>query len=520
MLLFLSVLFFFTIRLLPRMLFSSNDYMGTDKWNLFYYTKAYKQNGYFKFKQWPGADISGPPHVYPPLFLFFLSLFSKDRLLKIEHYFSTFIQFGTYLIIVIFSMYLSGRLYPERTILFGIYTGLIIAFLPCLFGPNSGIVFTSARPLGVFLANLSLINLYFSSIGYSVIHVILFFIFFFLSAISSRFAIQTVLFIGIIYGLLLMKPLIMILPILALILSLTLGYCLYWPIFKHHFRHVVIYKKVFEKTTVDMLEKHKKVSQAIFSAVQRIKKKEYSEVLREIYNSALIRIILMNPFTILVLIAGLVFYGSFQEELRSLYMLLLAGIIVSIATSRQKLKFLGEAERYLEFGCLFPTCFLMVHLTDNLVIHNLFWGIIIYSVFFAFFSFRIHPRIHLNSLNEVIDFLKGLGPKKIIVFPTMCYPIILALTDMKVPYIEGWQLSDHYYNNIEELKKRWSYLYGIFPGPNTETLDEQIREFKIDYILYCEDETSHSQRSAALEKLKEYRPLFCNDGYSVYSAKN
>lgn len=496
-----------------------NYYMGTDKWTIFYFADSFKKYGYFSMKKWPRADLSGPTHFYPPLFLMIISTLKKRILLKFEKYFTTILQFLLLLIMMGFSMLLSSHLYPDKVLFYGIYSGLIIAFLPILFGPNSGMVFSSARPLGILFTNLFFVNLYFFQIGSYYLSAVLCIILFFLAAITSRFAVQTILFLGIVYSVLTRDISVLIVVLLSFGISVACGYKLYWPILRCHIRHLVIYKKVLENASIDMLEKHKSILHTFSFAWQRIKKRDYTATVREIYNSPLPRIILMNPLVVLILIAGIYYYKLFPIELKSLYLLLLSGVIVSVSTSLRKLKFLGEGERYLEYGSLYPACFLAVCLLESDFLRYVFWFILIYSSIFAFISFKIHSKLDKYSFDELIVYLKTLGRKKIICFPTYCNSMILYLTNMRVPYIEGWQYLDRYYKNMKALKERWAGLYGIYPGPNLESLESQIDEFGIDYLLFCKSETALSQMNEIANNLGKYQLVFTNKAYRVYLAK-
>ncbi len=229
-----------------------------------------------------------------------------------------------------------------------------------------------------------------------------------------------------------------------------------------------------------------------------------------------IRLVIMNPFAFLALAGGILFFGEFPVEMGKLYFLLVAGMIVSIATMTQSLKFLGESERYLEFGSLFPIFFFCGWLATFPGYAVAFWLICLYSLLFSIFSFRLQPRINVQARNELISFLNSLGHKKILAFPTFCHPMILFFTGLKVPYFDGWAYRDEYFNNMEKVKNQFAYLYGTYPGPNIATFEKQIDEFNVDYVLFCRHENTIGNDKEVTTALSRYPKIYSNEGYAVY----
>lgn len=514
-------LVFFAVRVVPRRFFSKNghEYMSSDKWVHLYYAQLFRDNRHRWIEKWPRTDIAGPLRLYPPLFHLLLSFVAKDTLLKYEQYITTLLQYVIFLIVIACSSFLAERLGLGPSLMIGLAAGATYCFLPILFGPNSGMVFCTARPFGAVFSNAFMIALYFFSIDRSPAAALACVAAFFLSAVSSRFSVQTIVFAGAVYGILLRDPAVLAVLAGSVFLTLTLGFKTYRPILKYHFRHLVIYKTVFMKGTTDMLEKHGSVLSHVGKALASFREKRFRDVAQNIYNSSAMRIILMNPFAILVLAAGAAAFSTLRPEIGNLWILLASAFIVTVLTATSSLKFLGEAERYLEFGAIFPVCFLSGYFCSTPLFLGLWAAAMLYSAIFSLLSFRLHPMIDGQKHRELYGFLNTLGEKKIITFPMYCYSTILHLSDMTVPYMEGWQLMKPYYHDVPALEARWSYLYGLYPGPNTVTLEGQIRDFGIDYVLYCRNESAPNRREALLRELGKFPVVFDNADYIVYSAQ-
>jgi len=512
---------FLAVRVVPRRIFSHGEgYLCSDKWVHLYYAKLYRDNGYRWISQWPRTDIQGPVRSYPPLFHWLISFIGQETLLRNEQYVTTAIQLATCAMIAAFACTFTSRFGLGDPLVFTVLTGAAYCFLPILFGPNSGMVFCTARPFGAFFSNLFLVSLALFSMSHSAISAACCVLAFFLAAVSSRFAVQTNVFISCVFVLIRGDLMALGLAAASAAVTLTAGYGVYRPVLKNHIRHLVVYKKIFMTGIEDMLEKHSSFLRAIGRSFDSFRKEGFLGIVREFYNAPAMRIALMNPLTIFSLAGGAFLYGSLPESVRVLYTLLVSGMVVTLLTATPWLKYLGDAERYLEFGCLFPTCFISVYLALQLGLMVPWAAILAYSIVFAFFSFRFHPRVNPGRQEELFTFLATVEGKKVITFPTSFYPMILLSSNVRIPYMEGWQMMEPYYNpkDFSSLKKRWDHLYGIFPGPNMETLDEQTKEFGIDLIIYCRQETPMAKREKIEAFLGGYPLVYDNGDYRVYQA--
>jgi len=273
--LLILTLIFFAIRIVPRLVFTSQDraYMSSDKWVHLYYAELFRGNRRRWISAWPRTDVAGPLRLYPPLFHLLLSFMPKGLLLRYEQYITSLIQFMTFAVVIACSFGLamaSGLAQPD---LISLIAGATYCFLPVLFGPNSGMVFCTARPFGALLSNIYLISLFIFSVSYSKIAALVCIATFFLCAISSRFAVQTTVFVALIYCILLRDLQTAAVLALSISLTLSLGYRTYRPILKYHYRHLKIYKTVFMQGTSDMLEKHAALLSILKKTCQSLNRK-------------------------------------------------------------------------------------------------------------------------------------------------------------------------------------------------------------------------------------------------------
>lgn len=517
----LVIVAFLVVRIIPRTIFSNNDYLGTDQWFHFYLARSYRELGFFRNGSWPRVDTSPPPLFYPPLFHLLISRVPSTALLRWSPYITPLVQFIELVVLGMFSYHLASMVSPGIELKIACLTCLIIAFLPILFGPNSGMVFSSPRPLGVLLANTGLASMYFFSQGWApLLFIPLLIMSVILASLTSRFAVQALLFIGTIYSALTWNPGAWLILAGSYLIPIIAGYSLFLPLCRNHLRHIILYKLVFEKKSDYMTAKHQGTPSVLVRALNALIHLKWREASEVLYSSALMRIILMNPLAVFVVVGGAVFINEMPQALRDLFILLVSVLTITTLTAWRPLKFLGDAERYIEFGALLPIAFLTVwYALSSSTMAVIAILLMIYSIVFCFFSFRLHPRIDHDSLIELLAQLESLGQKKILAIPTYCHPMLLYLTDKKVPYLDGWQYSDRYYSQIESLKSRHAYLYGNYPGPNLDTLDEQICEFDIDCILFCTREKVPYPAEVVGERLKKYPLIFSNGSYELYQAR-
>lgn len=517
----LVIIMFLALRFLPIKVFTKNDFVVTDQYFHFFLARAYRESGYRGRETLGRIDLAPPAEFYPPLFHLLCSLLKPAALHRYAYLFTPLLQLLNCLAVMGAVYWLSLPQGAVYALSMTFYAGLVFTVIPFFFGPNSGLTFATPRPLGELLSNVFLLSLFMVSLGHSpYVWTAVAVSSFFLGGMASRFGIQTNVFVGVLFALLTLDLRVLGVLAFSALASLTVGYTYYGQVARYHWRHMVTYLKVYSHHATDIKVLHTPWFSVIRQAFDKFREGNLLEGLKKLYYSAVLRLVLMNPFAFFALLGSLAVYAELPPTIRNCLGLLMAGILTAVLTMTKPLKFLGEGERYLEFGSLFALCLLSAHLVQQEHFTLIFWALIGYCVCFDLMAYKLHSRYD-NCLREgMLAFLRSLCTSKIMAFPSYTHPIVLFYTDMRVPYFDGWAYRDEYYRDPEKTRAMFHYLYGTYPGPNLETLDEQLRTYGVDYILLCRAEGAYTYAANEAFFKKRFSEVFHNEGYAVYAVKD
>lgn len=517
----LVIIAFLALRFLPIKVLTKNDFVVTDQYFHFFLARSYRESGYRGRDTLARIDLAPPPEFYPPLFHLMCSLMKPGTLHRYAYLSTPLLQLFNLLAVMGAVYWLSSPQSTGYALSMTFYAGLVFTIIPFFFGPNSGLTFATPRPLGELLSNVFLLSLFMMSLGHSPYVWTAVAVFsFFLGGMASRFGIQTNVFVGALFAILALDLRVLGVLAFSVLASLSVGYRYYGPVAKYHWRHMVTYLKVYSHHATDIRVLHTPWFSVIRQAFNKFREGNLLEGLKKLYYSAVLRLVLMNPFAFFALLGGMAVYAQLPPAMRNCFLLLAAGILTSVLTMTKPLKFLGEGERYLEFGSLFALCFLSAYLVQHAHFVFIFWALIVYCICFDLAAYRLHSRYDITLREGMLSFLKGLGMSKIMAFPSYTHPIVLFYTDMRVPYFDGWAYNDEYYRDPEKARTMFHYLYGTYPGPNLETLDEQLLTYSVDYILLCRSEGAYTYAANEAFFQKRFSEVFHNDGYAVYAVKD
>ncbi|MHA2244552.1 MAG: hypothetical protein ACXADY_06250 [Candidatus Hodarchaeales archaeon] len=336
----------------------------------------------------------------------------------------------------------------------------------------------SARPFGNLLINMWLI--------FSIVSIVSddqFSIFFFgliagicfsLTLISSKFATQVLLFQLPIFLLFLEFPSTICSILIGFFIIVILRFNWLKRTLMTHYLHSRNYQRTISKIHSRVLTRTSLTDPLRFLFNLKLK-----EFLISIYNQPIIIGLIRNPAIFFFPFGLLIFFSSVLNKVLLVFVFL--SILPWILTSMDRLSFLGEADRYLEYS-LFPSLLLIAlngTLSENIRIVILLVLLslnILFSVL-QILSAKSTSKKKVKSRCDGYEFLKNLKePKRIMAIPNHAFKVYLSFFDHK------WFLSSDYnnettirvFNNLYRRRMCW---------PEQDALVEYVNLYQIDYII-------------------------------------
>jgi len=290
---------------------------------------------------------------YPQLLHWLFSLFSDEFVQKFSRFLSPFFQILinlSFLGFILMLEYFNVILVSYNLKVLGV---LLFQLIPYNFNvanaKNSGL---SARGLGLFLGQnlVFTIVLYIVSgsyiyLGVSGLTVMLIFL-------SSQFATQFALLFSIISSILLTDVALM-LPFIIGITGMLVFFNKYTKVLiKGQLNHKIVYSQflaerfILKQRPSVWLDIFIELPKEIYYVITRQVSKERFGFVDYMLNSSIVIFIFEMPFLFSIMVNS----SNFENEiLGELFFLVLSAVIIFLATTFRKFRFLGEPERYLEF---------------------------------------------------------------------------------------------------------------------------------------------------------------------------
>lgn len=339
---FIIIIFSFYI----RKLYSLNKGAGIndDSFNHYYYVTTQKGEPFFNFK-FKGA-LFDTFIGYPRLQHFILSRFPEKHWISIGNFLVIFYDVIQVLLVYAFSKYIFYP-HPDGHSLIPFIVAILFSTTPVMFGFSARLIgFSNARTLGNLLFFIQLI-IWFFLINYQQYYLIPFaVIIYYLIVISSFFALQATAFLmtGLSIGYASFYP------ILFLVLSSGMFYFLNIGGAKRviHFKinHWIWYFRNTKKGTTA----NKRNSWEVLRILPSALKNDFNYFLDQVFRY-------ITPIMLVVLIPGLALlifnwnsFGMISNKSYFFEIVFLSLIGAFCFTSIPKFLFLGEAERYMEYG--------------------------------------------------------------------------------------------------------------------------------------------------------------------------
>ena len=299
-----------------------------------------------------------------------------------------------------------------------------------------------------------------------------------LVCLSSRFALQCTFFT--LVGLSIFQnsfSFILILPI-ALLTTTLVTFGDYFSIFRIHLRHFYVYAKRTSKEHPDARLFNPFTSNSISKILKFLRGGYYTEFFNHIQRDVILRPLLFFPFhitTALLISLNFVFIKS-NLVLSTLALLWFISWTSCLLTSFKYTKFLGEGDRYVEFGGIFPSTALCLMLSfiniNNLLVTTI--SLFIFSGWYHFLTLYQKPvHFHTDEAEkDVLDFLKTLSHPDPVVVCVPLYKSRPIASDLNIKV----------FSYLSQLKLK-EYDKVIFSYPILRLEKDLLLEYSITHIL-------------------------------------
>jgi hypothetical protein len=478
---------------------------GSDAWFHLHASEEIRRNRHRMPKTLNGFMIE-TPFDYPPLVHFLLSFMSRERRERIEPFFGSTVDTIQVVVLFLFTQYISGSLE------IAFVSGMLFAFFPLLVKVDARVFFLSPRPFGELFASLallfSLLFLWFGSIPSIVLAM------FFLSFVllSSKFGAQAVIFMYVIMAVVLLNPYVLLILLggYAIALVISLGH--YLKVTSAHIRHTRFYRST-------LVHKHSWAKGISGQGARATQEKVGSKALAvTLLKNPVVFALSHSPLIVILLMAGIMDYRLIIDDTFnfSLFAWVLASFIPVVVVSLRPLRFLGEAERYLEYGVI-PLCALVpmaLYELNSVALWILMFGVLLYSIGLIWVNYRVAFREFVarpgdpEDLVEVVQRLNEIPSGKVLCIPITTSFALAYHTNHNTLFWGGNIPSEDFSSDD------FNFIFkDEFPFPS-EDLDSLASRYGLTHVLIWKQSLDRIS-SGYYSGLARHPKLFENSSYAI-----
>lgn len=383
------------------------------------------------------------------------------------------------------------------------YWLLIFPFILLLFQNDGRAYYLGERSLGSLLGSLYLVTIECSVYDFNIVLYFLGFLLFALTSITSKFALQAICFISIVYSFITFNfiPTLILIIYFALSHIFTFGYSTF--VLKGHLRHCK-----FVLSRIQMMSYYKSSVYDILLLFKKFSAYNITKIL--FYNPFFL---LFTGFTIIPLfLIHFPINNIFLFYEQKFVILVYCGIFVTLIISIKYFKFLGEPERYLEFIIL-PLFILTSYIPFEGSLLILF--ILCLTILMVLIKIRI--LIYNKSL---LDNAYLLDQKSLLNFTSKFEESVFLCIDLRLSFLVGYYNSNLKFVNLignigHGFQEEYAKLVPIrYPYP-CEDLDYHIKKYKINYIC-VRNKSLSNVKDIVVYDFTPFQEVFHNNNFSVY----
>ncbi len=450
------------------------------------------------------------PFDYPPLVHWELSFISRRSRERLEPFYGSVVDTVQVGALFLFALYLTGK-YEIAFI-----SGILFAFYPILLKVDGRVFSLSPRPVGELSSSLSVIfALLFVWFG-NILSLVLAMLFLSFVLLSSKFGTQAVFFIYVIMAILLLNPYLLLILAGGFVFAVIMSKGHYAKVLSGHIRHSNFYRR-------SIVHKHSWTKQV--TGLRRTRPHFHEE---ELGPKAIAVTLLRNPVIfslshsplILVLFLLLLLdFGVFVEDVFNLGLLVwvLASFIPVLVVSLRQLRYLGEAERYLEYGTI-PLCVLVpsvLYIMGSVPMWILLFLLFVYSMALVWINYRMSVKEFVErpgdptDLDEMLRRLNELPSGRVLPIPITSGFVVAYMTNHQALYWGGNVPSENFSSSDFDF-----IFKDEFPFP-TNNLGSLTSKYGLTHILVWKRSLDRAP-PGYYDVLSNYPVIFENDSYAIY----
>jgi hypothetical protein len=477
-----------------------------------------KNNNFCLPAFYPNYIIKHSPLDYPFLYHYIIALIPEKYRENITHYLGGLFDLIQMFMIIFILKQIEQNLFVSFPSY--VYYAALISFAlsPSHLRVDSRNVAASARPLGELLVMVTLnltILAYTSKNNWYFLLATLSGTF---TLLTSNFSTQAYIFIYLITAILIKDLLFVLLPVCSSVLALILTQGAYLRVIKGQFYHLRYMYKIKHGASVSYFESLRIPTMIL---------KSFKQALEQLYKFPLFILVTYYPFIVFSAYLAIVYYDNIPNKvIFSLpFLFISAVLIIFFLTGFKRTKFLGQAERYLDYTTLFISAFLpvLIYLNKNA---EILW--FIYAAIMVFSSFLICTNLILwnkvfpsnRTIFDLADFLNKKKGMRIFTFP----PNLSYLLSFKTQQLYLFNTSSYDPVIIENIRDssiddpRFNKLPLI-----VNNLKKVIQDYDLTHLVIKKNYSYMSLFGRLnlneLYPLDDYKVIYENSGYVVYETK-
>ena len=352
--------------------------------------------------------------AYPQFYHWLISLMSHEFVKNKSTSINYFIQsVNIFLFLLFCTVYLSNIHTAYSTFLYLVLTGFFLFMVPFNFlswnAKNTGL---GPRQFSIFLTYLFLYFVYFNYIDSNFLYIILSTAVVFLILITSQFCFQFILFGSPLIAIFLKQWYIGLYPIIAGILFSIIFPSISKKYFRGQFWHKYLYARFL--ADIYILKSRFSIWRDFIYDFWRITISTKKIPLQYISTNPIIEVLYSLPLFLICTIYFVKNSVLFDKNHSFIFCILATSLILFIATSFRKTRFLGEPQRYIELSLPFCSIFFVSTFYDNTEI--ILALVFIYLIlFFTILKNRNNsiPNCDKTDINEILRTMENNSSKEI-----------------------------------------------------------------------------------------------------------
>ncbi len=478
----------FLLQIYPRIY---NRYFGVDTWKLLEMADIIRKNGKLP-KTIPDKYLIAGPFDYPPIFLYILSFFRKEFLEKNQWWISPFINALHSIIVFAITYFLT------RNLLIALIAQIVYSLTPIVIIESSQL---SVRSFSQLIFSLTLLTMLLS-VHYQ--EPLLFLLTLFMSVIlvlSHKFALQALIFLSIAFSVWTLNFIYISIPLLAVLIAIVISKGYYLTVLKGHvavlnfFRENIDYRFAHQIRGIENKQnKSPDFINQVYNLLQKVP-------LLSLFGSNSFVFLLFLMLFLIGKTTALTFVNVSSTVYDFLLVWAISLFVVAVLVNLIKpIRFLGEAERYLEYSAV-PTAILLAILFNVAIKsqNGLMYGalFIIWAITLAYIPTLLIQRklvlkdkersIH-KDLWEMMDYINSLNDDvRIATIPMYLISPVSYFVNCKILSTESALA------HLDGLKD----FYPIVKKP----LSDIFREHRINYCLINEHYVNFSELNLSDKKI-------------------